>query len=132
MQLASAAVVLHVPALRAAFGAMNGLVLALQSATDAGTGLVFGYLGGGPLPFEETRPGASFVLAFRALPLVIVVSALTALLTHWRILPRIVRGFAALFERTLGVGGPVGLIAAARSEEHTSELQSLMRISHAV
>src|SRR3546814_1167313 len=89
MQLAIAAVVLHVPALRAAFVAMNGLVLALQSATDAGTGLVFGYLGGGPLPFEETRPGAAFVLAFRALQLVI------------------------------------------RSGEHTSELQSLMRISYA-
>ncbi len=23
---------------------------------------MFGYLGGGPLPFEETQPGASFVL----------------------------------------------------------------------
>lgn len=113
MQLALAAVVLHVPAIRGAFAALNDLVLALQSATEAGTGLVFGYLGGGPLPFEETRPGAAFVLAFRALPLVIVISALTALLTHWRILPWVVRGFALLFGRTLGVGGPVALAAAA-------------------
>jgi len=113
LQLALAAVVLHVPAVRGAFAALNGLVLALQSATEAGTGLVFGYLGGAPLPFAETRPGAAFVLAFRALPLVIVISALTALLIHWRILPWIVRGFALLFARTLGVGGPVAVAAAA-------------------
>ena len=113
LQLAIAVVVLHLAPVRAAFAVFNDAVLALQAATEAGTGLVFGYLGGGPLPFEETRPGASFVLAFRALPLVMVVSALAALLIHWRILPWIVRGFALLFERTLGVGGPVGLVAAA-------------------
>ena len=56
-----------------ALAALNDLVLTLQQATDAGTAFVFGYLGGGPLPFEETQPGASFVLAFRALPLIIVV-----------------------------------------------------------
>ncbi len=53
------------------------------------------------------------MLAFRALPLVIVVSALTSLLTYWRILPLIVRAFSLLFERTLGVGGAVSLSAAA-------------------
>ena len=113
LQLAIAVVVLHLAPVRAAFAVFNDAVLALQAATEAGTGLVFGYLGGGPLPFEETRPGASFVLAFRALPLVMVVSALAALLIHWRILPWIVRGFALVFERTLGVGGAVGLAAAA-------------------
>lgn len=113
LQLLVAAVVLHVPAIRGAFAALNDLVLALQSATEAGTSMLFGYLGGAALPFEETRPGAAFVLAFRALPLVIVISALTALLTHWRILPWVVRGLALLFGRTLGVGGPVALSAAA-------------------
>lgn len=113
LQLAIAAVVLHVAVIRDAFASLNQGVLALQAATEAGASLVFGYLGGGPLPFEETRPGASFILAFRALPLVIVVSALTALLTYWRILPWIVRGFAFVFERALGVGGAVGLAAAA-------------------
>lgn len=113
LQLLVAALVLHVGVIRDGFAALNGVVLALQSATEAGTSLVFGYLGGGPLPFEESRPGAAFVLAFRALPLVIVISALTALLTHWRILPWVVRGLALLFGRTLGVGGPVALSAAA-------------------
>lgn len=113
LQLAVAALALKVPAVTGLFDFLNEAVLALQRATDAGTGFVFGYLGGGPLPFEETRPGASFVLAFRALPLILVVSALSALLVHWRILPLVVRGFAVVLERTLGLGGAVGLGAAA-------------------
>lgn len=113
LQLAVAALVLKVPAVTAMFDLLNEAVLALQRATDAGTGFVFGYLGGAPLPFEETAPGASFVLAFRALPLILVVSALSALLVHWRILPLVVRGFAIVLERALGLGGAVGLGAAA-------------------
>jgi CNT family concentrative nucleoside transporter len=74
---------------------------------------VFGFLGGGPLPYEETRAGASIVFAFRFLPLVIVVSALAALLTYWRVLPAIVRGFASLFERLMGIGGAVAVSSAA-------------------
>jgi len=112
-QLIIAALLLKLPPLEAALSALNALVLMLQTATEAGTSFVFGYLGGAPLPFEESQPGASFVLAFRALPLIIVISALTAVLTYWRILPWIVRGFARLLEKFLGVGGAVGLGTAA-------------------
>jgi CNT family concentrative nucleoside transporter len=113
VQLLLAALLLKVPPLEAALTALNDAVLVLQDATRAGTSFVFGYLGGAPLPFEETQPGASFVLAFRALPLIIVVSALTAVLTYWRILPWVVRGFARVLEKFLGVGGAVGLATAA-------------------
>lgn len=113
LQVVMALLLLKLPPVTAMFAWLNDGVLALQDATRAGSGFVFGYLGGGPLPFEETQPGASFILAFRALPLVIVVSALTALLTYWRILPWIVRGFAALLQTTFNVGGAVGLSAAA-------------------
>jgi len=75
--------------------------------------MVFGFLGGAPLPYAETAAGASFVLAFRALPVVLVMSALSALLFHWRILPLLVRAMSALLERVLGVGGAVGLSTAA-------------------
>jgi len=112
-QVVLALLLLKVPPVRHAFAALNDLVLALQSATEAGASFVFGYLGGGPLPFEEAQPGASFVLAFRALPLIIVVSALTALLTYWRILPWLVRGFSLVLRKSLGVGGAVGLGTAA-------------------
>ncbi len=104
---------LHLPPLQAALALVNEGANALQHATQAGTAFVFGHLGGGPLPYAETAPGASFVLAFRALPLVLVVAALSALLFHWRLLPLAVRAFAALLRWTMGVGGTVGVSAAA-------------------
>ena len=106
-------VLLKAPYARGVFLALNGALDALEKATRDGTAFVFGFLGGGPLPFAETYPGASFVLAFRALPLVLVVSALSALLFHWRVLPWIVRGFSLVLEKTMGVGGAIGLSSAA-------------------
>jgi concentrative nucleoside transporter, CNT family len=104
---------LKAPYAKDVFLALNGALDALEKATRDGTAFVFGFLGGGPLPFAETYPGASFVLAFRALPLVLVVSALSALLFHWRVLPWIVRGFSLVLEKTMGVGGAIGLSSAA-------------------
>jgi CNT family concentrative nucleoside transporter len=108
-----AALLLKIPALQAGFVAANRAVDAIAAATRAGTAFVFGYLGGGPLPFEPRFPGSEFILAFQALPLVLVMSVLTTLLFYWRILPPIVRGFSWALERTLGVGGAVGLSTAA-------------------
>jgi CNT family concentrative nucleoside transporter len=92
---------------------MNDALAVLERATQAGTAFVFGYLAGGPAPFPETNPAASFVLAFRALPLIIVVSALSALLFHWRVLPVVVKAFAWVLEKTMGLGGAVGVSSAA-------------------
>ena len=113
VQVTLAALFLNIAWFQHFFIALNGVILALEQATQAGTSFVFGYLGGAPLPFEESYPGASFVLAFRALPLVLVVSALTALLFYWRILPYIVRGFAWVLQKLLGIGGALGFGAAA-------------------
>ncbi len=113
LQLLLAAALLRMPAVQELFVVLNQLVLSLQQATEAGTSFVFGYLGGGPVPFEVSQPEAGFILAFRALPLVIVISALTTLLVYWRILPWVVRAFSLLLEKTLHVGGAVGLAAAA-------------------
>ncbi|MBI3505570.1 MAG: nucleoside:proton symporter [Proteobacteria bacterium] len=110
---ACAALFLKVPYVAEAFGLLNAPVQAIADATRAGTSFVFGYLGGGALPFDEKSPGASFVLALQALPLVLVMSALTTLLFHWGILPRIVRAISAVLTRALGVGGAVGLSTAA-------------------
>ncbi len=104
---------LKAPYAKDVFLALNGALDALEKATQDGTAFVFGFLGGGPLPFAETYAGASFVLAFRALPLVLVVSALSALLFYWRVLPWMVRGFSFLLEKTMGVGGAIGLSSAA-------------------
>lgn len=113
LQAVLAALMLLVAPLREAVFSLNGALNALERATQAGTSFVFGYLAGGPAPFTETNPGASFVLGFRALPLVLVMSALSALLFHWRILPAIVRAFSWLLEKTMGVGGAMALSAAA-------------------
>jgi CNT family concentrative nucleoside transporter len=88
-------------------------VQAIADATRAGTSFVFGYLGGGALPFDEKSPGGAFVLALQALPLVLVMSALTTLLFHWGVLPALVRAISAVLKRLLGVGGAVGLSTAA-------------------
>lgn len=104
---------LKIPALRAAFAGANGAVDAVAAATRAGTSFVFGYIGGGTPPFDPKVPGSDFILAFQALPLVLIMSVLTTLLFYWRILPPIVRGFSFVLERLLGVGGAVGLSTAA-------------------
>ena len=108
-----AALLLKVPPARAAFASANRVVDAIAASTRAGTSFVFGYLGGGPLPFDSKVPGGEFILALQALPIVLIMSVLTSLLYYWRILPPIVRGFSWALERTLGVGGAVGLSTAA-------------------
>jgi len=113
IQIALAWLFLKVEFLNRAFLLLNDALLILEKATQAGTGLVFGYLGGGPAPFAVTDQSSVFILAFRALPLVLVVSALSALLFYWRVLPAIVRGLSWVLEKTMRVGGVVGLSTAA-------------------
>ena len=113
LQFALALILVELPVSRLLFVWLNNAVLAIEQATMAGTSVVFGYLGGAPLPFEESFPGSSFVLAFRALPLVLVISALSSLLFYWRFLPLVVKGCSSLLQRTLGIGGALGVSAAA-------------------
>jgi len=92
---------------------LNDVLLVLERATQAGTSLVFGYLGGGPAPFQVSDVNSNFVLAFRALPIVLVISALSALLFYWRVIPALVRGLSFVLEKAMRVGGVVGLSTAA-------------------
>jgi CNT family concentrative nucleoside transporter len=111
--LVLAVIFLKVPLVKDAFMKLNDVLLVLERATQAGTSLVFGYVGGGPTPFQVSNEASNFVLAFRALPLVLVISALSALLFYWRVLPALVRAISFLLEKTMRVGGVVGLSAAA-------------------
>src|SRR5215831_5141870 len=111
--LLTALVLIKLPVVARAFGAINDAVGAIAAASRAGTSFVFGYLGGAPLPFDLKARGADFILAFQALPIVLVMSVLTTLLFYWRVLPPVVRGMAWCLERTLGVGGAVGVSTAA-------------------
>jgi len=113
VQFVIAALLLKVPFFQNIFLILNKAVIALEDATRAGTSFVFGYIGGGELPFQESYPGASFILALQALPIVLVVSALSSLLFYWRIMPTIVKAFSYMLEKTLKLGGALGLGTAA-------------------
>lgn len=108
-QLAVAGVMLNVSAAQRVFFLLHRAVQSVAEATEAGTSLVFGYLGGGPLPFEAANPGAAYILGFRGLPLVIVMSALSSLLFYWNVIPVVVRGLAWCLRRTTGLGGAEAL-----------------------
>ncbi|HET8996936.1 MAG TPA: nucleoside transporter C-terminal domain-containing protein [Acetobacteraceae bacterium] len=112
LQILLAMLLLGVPPATHAVFALNDAATALQNATDAGSRFVFGYLAGPPLPFAESHPGASFILAIQALPLVLTISALASLLFYWGILQRITGAFAWLLRRVMGIGGALALGAA--------------------
>lgn len=109
LQIALAFLFIKFPPATSIFLLLNDGVAALQKATDNGTALVFGYLGSGPPPFDQTKPEASFILAFRAFPLVLVISALASLLLYWGILQRVVGALAFALRHTLGIGGALAL-----------------------
>ncbi len=113
LQFTIAIVLLQVPAARSALYSLNAAVDALSSATKAGTGFVFGYVGGANPPFQVTQAQNLGSLAFEILPLLLVISALSAVLWYWRILPAVVRVFSFALEKTLAIGGAVGLGSAS-------------------
>jgi CNT family concentrative nucleoside transporter len=113
LQLGLGLLMLKVPFFERVFLGLNDVALVIEKATMAGTSFVFGYLGGGPMPFAEPYPGAGFILAFRALPIILVMSAVSAVLYHWRVLPLVVRGFSFFLERTMKIGGALGVGAAS-------------------
>ncbi|MCO5087971.1 MAG: nucleoside:proton symporter [Methylobacteriaceae bacterium] len=112
LQIVLALLFIKFPPAVAAIVKLTHGVEALQRATDAGTSLVFGFLGGGPLPYAETKQGASYILAFRAFPMVLTISALATLMFYLGLMQKIVAAFAFVLRRALGVGGPLGLGAA--------------------
>ena len=112
LQTLLALLLIRLPPASYALLLLNQAALALQEATDHGTAFVFGYLGGAALPFVETHPGASFILAFKVLPLVLIISALSSLLYYWGVLQAVTRAFAAVLRRSMGVSGALALGAA--------------------
>lgn len=113
LQIAIAIVFLKVPQASILFHAASAAIGALQRATSAGSSLVFGYLAGAPAPFDVARPQHAFILAFQALPLILLMSALSRLLYYWGILQRVVAAFAIVLQKTFGIGGPLGMSTAA-------------------
>ncbi len=113
LQFAIAIALLRFPPVRSTLLLANHVVSAIESSTRAGTTFVFGFLGGGEPPFDVNQPGGLYLFAFRILPQIVVFSVLVALAWYWRVLPVVIKGFAWLLHRTLGVGGAVGVAAGS-------------------
>ncbi len=102
-------------------------VAVLKEATLQGTSFVFGYIGGGEAPFLIKEGGNTFSMAFQALPLIFVVSALSMLLFYWRILPMVVRGLSWFLQKIMGIGGALGVCGAAKVFLGQTEAPLLIR-----
>ena len=113
LQFALVALLLYMPWTQTLFKVLADGVVALQAAADKGTQLVFGYLAGGPAPFKAEKPAATFILAFRVLPLILILSAIVRLLYYWGILQRVVQAAAWALQRVFGTGGPLATSAAS-------------------
>ncbi|MDG1025800.1 MAG: nucleoside transporter C-terminal domain-containing protein [Gammaproteobacteria bacterium] len=117
LQFLFAFAVFNLSFLQQVLGWINSGVNAVVSATESGTLFIFGYLGGDPLnvdyPFAVSEPGATLILAFRILPLILMFTVLSAILWHYRVLPVIIKGFSLVLRKSMKVGGAVGLSSAA-------------------
>src|SRR5258705_10859439 len=73
----TAVALIKLPFVARGFGVINEAVGAISAASRAGTSFVFGSPGGGALPFELKGPGAQFILAFPAPPILLRMRVLT-------------------------------------------------------
>lgn len=116
LQVVLAILLMRFELIRQGFGSLGTVVDTLKTATQQGTQFVFGYIGGGDVPFV-LNPGSqknTFIFALQALPMIMVVSAISMLLFYWRIMPIIVNGASWLLQRTLNIGGALGIAAGAK------------------
>ena len=114
LQIVLAFALLKIPFIVQIFAYLSEGVTALQAATQEGAEFVFGYLSNSSKsPFESSGTGNSMIFAFQILPLIIVISSLSALLWFWNILPLIIRAISKIFEKLFNIGGPIGLGATA-------------------
>lgn len=113
LQFAFAFLLFGVPLVRQTLFKANVIVDALENATRAGTGFVFGYVGDNSAASALMSGDAPPLFFFQILPIVIVVAALSAMLWHWRILRWVTKGFAVVFRRGMGLGGATSLAVSA-------------------
>ncbi len=116
LQISLAVILMKFNLIREGFGSLSNVVTTLKTATQQGTQFVFGYVGGGEIPFAMNPDSTqnTFIFALQALPMIMVVSALSMLLFYWRIMPVIVNGASWVLQRTLNIGGALGIAAGAK------------------
>lgn len=116
LQVLLAIIITQFPLIRGGFESLSKGIEVLKRSTEEGTKFVFGYLGGGAVPFDISPSSGvgTFIFGLQALPTIMVISALSMLLFHWGVLPFIVRLFSSALQRTLRIGGALGGVAASK------------------
>jgi len=106
LQVGFAIFVLRVPLGQSLFRRLGAFVTAVLHYSYAGSAFVFGELG---------KPDSSLgvIFAFQILPAIIFVSALFAIMYYLGIMQVVVRAFAVVMSRTLGVSGAESTNVAA-------------------
>ena len=105
IQIMFAVIILKVPFVYSVFNFIAKGFTKIINFTNKGSEFLFGNL---MIPSESW----GYIFAFQVLPTVIFFSALTSLFYYWRILPRIVYGFAWVMKKTLKLSGPESVAAA--------------------
>jgi CNT family concentrative nucleoside transporter len=113
LQIILALLLLRVEFLQKLLAKAGILVQVLEKASKAGSSYMFGYLGGGSIPFKTKEEASTLIIAFEILPIILVMAALSAILWHWRLLPKAIKGLSFTLERSLKVSGAVGLGTSA-------------------
>lgn len=107
-------VVFWIPFTRNVLIWVNHTVIALLRAGNEGARFLFGPLALNPGEATAAgEPSVGFILAAQVLPALIFFASLMAVLYHLRIIQPVVKLFARLFHRTLGLSGAESLAGAS-------------------
>ena len=116
LQFIFAVILLKIPAITTLFVGFNHVLDAIAKSTTHAANFVFGGLANPP-----EKSGLGYILAFQGFPVLITISALSAVLTYWKVLPFIINGFSIVFKRILSIGGTLGFAVSANMFSGMSE-----------
>lgn len=106
IQIIFAVLVLKVPFVSSSFEFIGKIFTKIISFTQDGTMFLFRSFSSGVIE----SPLMNFVVMI--LPTVIFFSALTSLFYYWKIIPKIIYGFAWMMKKSMGLSGPESVAAA--------------------
>ena len=113
-QIAVVFAITNIPVIVTAFESVANGIMKLKEATMVGTKFVFGYIGGDTAPFEVTNQKGMFNIAFQALPVVIMVATLSAILTYLKVIPYLAKIMGYLFKVIFRVNESIGMVSASK------------------
>ena len=105
-QILFAVLLFKVPSITNFFEVINTGLQAVSASTTKAVEFCFGNLA---IPSGNL----GFILALQGFPVLIVISALSAVLIHWKILPVIIKTFSIFFRKAFDIGGTLGIAVSA-------------------